>query len=164
MASRSVVFIRSSQCGVGAPCIQLFTPPFAINHGKWVQSIVLWEACTSYPHEDRLFVKIRLAGWRRVASALPLCKRAVCAQGPARPGPPSGLLQMAELVSTQSERGCRAVSHSAAEGQVLLGEKHPGVTWYLEMLDVLISFTFYLSLSVFSIFFSSFSPACLRYS
>lgn len=105
MASCSVVFIRSSQCSVGAPCVQLFTPPLAINHGKWIQSIVLWEARTSYPHEDRLFVKIRLAGWRRVASALPLGKRAVCAEGPARPGPPSGRLQMAELLSTLSERG-----------------------------------------------------------
>ncbi len=105
MASRSVVFIRSSQCGVGAPCIQLFTPLLGINHEKWIQSIVLWEARTSFPHEDRLFVKIRLAGWRRVASALPLGKRPVCAEGPPRPGPPSGRLQMAELVSTLSERG-----------------------------------------------------------
>lgn len=68
-----------------------------------------------------------------VASAHPLSKRAVCAEGPPRPGPPSGRLQMAELASGERVGGHRAVSHPPTEGQALLGERHPGVTRCSEM-------------------------------
>ncbi len=171
MVSRSVVFIRSSQCSVGAPCVQLFTPPLAINHGKWIQSIVLWEAHTSYPHEDRLFVKIRLAGWRRVASALPLGKRAVCAEGPARPGPPSRQFANGWTSEYAVREGCWVLSRSPTEGQVLLERSTLGWrdTWRCSTCWYHSPFT-----SVYAFFLSfkhterilsrSFSPSCLRYS